>query len=49
MKHSLSCLMSLLGVWLSGETLILICGVSFLDIWISNESLLHVFEYTTTQ
>lgn len=48
-KHSLSCLMSLLGVLLSGETLILICGISFLDVWISNESLLHVFEYTTTQ
>lgn len=46
---SLSCLMSLLGVWLSGERLILICCISFLDVWISNESLLHVFEYTTTQ
>ena len=49
MKHSLSCLMSLLGGWLSAETLILICGISFLDVWISNKSLLPVFEYATTQ
>ena len=41
--------MSLFVVWLSGETLILICGISFLDVWISNKSLLPVFEYTTTQ